>query len=172
MRLLICLSLTEFCALTARITINLVRRKQKKSLLHAVRGLGNLILDEGPETIAAFFAGLNGGGRCHCSVSGYFDKIQLVLKKYDILMVADEVICGFGRTGNMWGSQTLNIRPDLLTCAKLFHLTYLPISAVLISGEIYDICGVKVGNLVFQSRIHLFWTPCTCRCGSRNSKDL
>ena len=110
--------------------------------------LENLILDEGPETVAAFFAEpIMGAGGVIVPVSGYFDKIQLVLKKYDILMVADEVICGFGRTGNMWGSQTLNIRPDLLTCAKALSSSYLPISAVLISGTIYEAMRDKSGEL-------------------------
>ena len=55
----------------------------------------------------------------------YFEKIQAVLKKYDILFVADEVICGFGRTGNYWGSQTYDLKPDLLTCAKALSASYM-----------------------------------------------
>jgi len=66
------------------------------------------------------------------------EKIQVVLKKYDVLMIADEVICGFGRTGNMWGSQTFGIKPDILTCAKALSSAYLPISAVMITEEIYQ----------------------------------
>ena len=52
----------------------------------------------------------------------YFGKIQAVLKKHDVLLVADEVICGFGRTGEMWGSQTLGLAPDILTCAKALDI--------------------------------------------------
>ena len=52
----------------------------------------------------------------------YFAEIRAVLEKYDVLLVADEVICGFGRTGNMWGSQTMDVRPDMLTCAKAQYL--------------------------------------------------
>ena len=67
--------------------------------------LEKLILAEGPETVAAFFAEpVQGGGGAITPPDTYFDKIQPILKKYDILFVADEVICGFGRTGNMWGS--------------------------------------------------------------------
>jgi 4-aminobutyrate--pyruvate transaminase len=69
----------------------------------------------------------------------YFQKIQVVLDKYDILLVADEVICGFGRTGNMWGCNTYDIRPDMVTCAKQLSSGYLPISAVMISEKIYDV---------------------------------
>jgi 4-aminobutyrate--pyruvate transaminase len=69
---------------------------------------------------------------------GYFEKIQAVLKKYDVLFVADEVICGFWRTGNYWGSQTLNIQPDILTCAKALSSSYLPISAVMINDRVFQ----------------------------------
>jgi putative effector of murein hydrolase len=55
-----------------------------------------------------------------------------VLKKYDIWLVVDEVICGFGRTGNWWGSQTFGIKPDILTTAKALSSAYVPISAVLV----------------------------------------
>jgi 4-aminobutyrate---pyruvate transaminase len=69
----------------------------------------------------------------------YFDRVQPILKKYDILFVADEVICGFGRTGNMFGSQTYNLRPDIITVAKALSAGYQPISANLISSEIYEV---------------------------------
>ena len=69
----------------------------------------------------------------------YFDRIQPILKKYDILFVVDEVICGFGRTGNMFGSQTFNLQPDIITLAKALSAGYLPISANLVSNALYDI---------------------------------
>ena len=69
---------------------------------------------------------------------GYFDKIQAVLRKYDVLMVADEVICGFWRTGNYWGSQTLDIEPDILACAKALSASYLPISAVMVNDRVFQ----------------------------------
>ncbi len=98
-----------------------------------------LILREGPDTIAAFIAEpVMGAGGVIVPPRTYFDKIQVVLKKYDILMVADEVICGFGRTGNVWGSQTFGIRPDILTCAKQLSSAYLPISALMLSEPIYQ----------------------------------
>jgi len=68
----------------------------------------------------------------------YFEKVQAVLKKYDVLMIADEVICGFGRTGRMFGSETFNIKPDMITMAKALSSAYLPISATAISDEIYQ----------------------------------
>ena len=69
--------------------------------------------------MAAFWAEpVMGAGGAVLPPKGYFEKMQAVLKKYDILFVADEVICGFGRTGNMWGSQTYNLQPDMISCAK------------------------------------------------------
>jgi 4-aminobutyrate---pyruvate transaminase len=102
--------------------------------------LEKLILAEDPETIAAMFAEpIMGAGGVILPPKGYFPRIQAVLKKYGILLVADEVICGFGRTGNMWGSQTFDIHPDILTCAKALSSAYLPISAVMISEAIWDV---------------------------------
>ena len=81
--------------------------------------LEKLILAEGPETVAAMWAEpIMGAGGVILPPRGYFPKIQAVLRKYDVLLVADEVICGFWRTGNYWGSQTLDIEPDILVCAK------------------------------------------------------
>jgi len=100
--------------------------------------LEKLILAEDPETIVAMFAEpVMGAGGAIVPPAGYFPKIQAVLRKYGILLVADEVICGFGRTGNMWGSQTYGIEPDILTCAKALSSAYMPISAVLISEPVY-----------------------------------
>ena len=100
--------------------------------------LENLILAEGPDTVAALFAEpVMGAGGVIMPPTGYFAKIRTVLEKYDVLLVADEVICGFGRTGNMWGSQTMDVRPDMLTCAKALSSAYLPISAVMMSDKVY-----------------------------------
>jgi len=110
--------------------------------------LEQLILDEGPDTVAAFFAEpVMGAGGVIVPAATYFQKVQAVLKKYDVLMVADEVICGFGRTGNMWGCDTFGIQPDLLTCAKALSSSYLPISAVLVSDRLYDAVRDKSGEL-------------------------
>jgi 4-aminobutyrate--pyruvate transaminase len=98
-----------------------------------------LILAEGPETVAAMWAEpIMGAGGVILPPKGYFPKIQAVLRKYDVLLVADEVICGFFRTGNYWGSQTLDIQPDILTCAKALSAAYLPISAVMVNQRVFD----------------------------------
>jgi len=113
--------------------------------------LEKLILDEGPDTIAAFFAEpVQGAGGVIVPPAGYFEKVQAILKKYDILFVADEVICGFGRTGNIWGSTTFDLKPDMITMAKALSSAYLPISALMINDEVYQALAdnsAKIGML-------------------------
>jgi 4-aminobutyrate--pyruvate transaminase len=101
--------------------------------------LEQMILDEGPDTVAAFIAEpVMGAGGVIVPPKGYFDRIQPILAKYDILFIADEVICGFGRTGKMFGTETYNLRPDIMTVAKALSSAYLPIGAVLISDRVYQ----------------------------------
>jgi len=103
------------------------------------KSLEVLIEEEGPDTIAAFFAEpVMGAGGAILPPQDYFEKIQNVLHKYDILFVADEVICGFARTGEMWGCQTFGIRPDMLTSAKALSAAMQPISAVLLNERIHQ----------------------------------
>src|SRR4029453_19086459 len=102
--------------------------------------LEQLILHEGPDTVAAFFAEpVMGAGGVIVPPATYFDRIQPILRKYDILFVADEVICAFGRTGNMFGAQTFNLQPDIITLAKALSAGYQPISANLITSKLYDL---------------------------------
>ncbi|MBO0345736.1 aspartate aminotransferase family protein [Roseibium sp. CAU 1637] len=100
--------------------------------------LEDLILAEGPDTIAAFFGEpVIGAGGVVLPPEGYWEQIQPILKKYDILFVADEVICGFGRTGNMFGTETYNLQPDIMTLSKQLSSSYLPISALLVNEKVY-----------------------------------
>src|SRR5256885_3217728 len=111
--------------------------------------LERLILREGPDTVAAFFAEpVMGAGGVIVPPATYFDRIQPILKKYEILFVVDEVICGFGRTGNMFGTQTFNLQPDIITVAKALSAGYQPISASLMTNALYEILlaqGDKLG---------------------------
>ena len=101
--------------------------------------LEDLILAEGPETIAAFFAEpVMGAGGVVVPPAGYWEAVQPILKKYDILFVADEVICGFGRTGNMFGTETYNLQPDMMTLSKALSSSYQPISALLVNDTVYQ----------------------------------
>jgi 4-aminobutyrate--pyruvate transaminase len=102
--------------------------------------LERLILFEGADTVAAFIAEpVMGAGGVIVPPATYFEQVQRVLAKHDVLMIADEVICGFGRTGNMFGSQTYGIRPDILTCAKMMTSGYQPMSAMMVSPTIYGV---------------------------------
>ena len=101
--------------------------------------LDRLIVSEGPETVAAFFAEpLMGAGGVIVPPRTYFEKVQAVLRQHDVLLVADEVICGFGRTGNYWGTQTYGLQPDIITCAKALSAAYLPISAVMVTEPVFE----------------------------------
>lgn len=101
--------------------------------------LEGMILAEGPETIAAFIAEpLMGAGGVIIPPEGYFPKIQAVLDKYDIAMIADEVVCAFGRTGNMFGSETFDIRPDTISIAKQLTSAYIPLGAVTVNEDMYQ----------------------------------
>src|SRR5215471_1766340 len=102
--------------------------------------LEQLIIKEGgADQVAAMICEpVMGAGGVIAPPKGYYEKIQAVCRKYDMLFIADEVICGFGRTGNVWGSQTLNIQPDILTCAKALSASFLPISAVMVNDKVYQ----------------------------------
>lgn len=102
--------------------------------------LEQLILREGPETIAAFIAEpITGASGVIVPPAGYYEKVQAILNRYDILFWADEVITGFGRTGNDFGCTTMGIeRPALMTLAKQLSSAYMPISASVIRGDLYE----------------------------------
>ena len=102
--------------------------------------LDAMVEAEGPETVAAFIAEpVMGAGGVLPPPKGYFEAIQKVLDKHDMLMIADEVICGFGRTGNWWGSDTYNIKPDMMTLAKGLTSGYQPISCSVISDKVWEV---------------------------------
>ena len=101
--------------------------------------LNDLIESEGPETIAAFIAEpVPGAGGVLVPPAGYFEKIQAVLRRHRIFFIDDEVICGFGRTGQPFGAQTFGIEPTTMTLAKALSSAYLPISAVVIPEFMYE----------------------------------
>jgi len=108
--------------------------------LRAARALEEKILALGAENVAAFIGEpVQGAGGVFDPPANYWPEIQRICKKYDVLLVADEVICGFGRTGQWFGSQTFGIEPDLMSMAKGLSSGYLPISAVAMTGRIFDV---------------------------------
>lgn len=103
------------------------------------RELDKLITDAGSDTVGAFIAEpVQGSGGVVLPPEGYWAEIQNVLAKHDVLLIADEIICGFHRTGRPFGCNTYDIRPDIMTVAKQLSAGFIPISAVLISEEIYQ----------------------------------
>ncbi len=107
--------------------------------------LEELILAEGPDTVAAFIAEpMQAVGGVVVPPDGYFDAISEVLHRYDVLLIADEVVCGFGRTGNWFGTETYGMQPDLITLAKGITSAYVPLSACLVSEPIWKV--IEQGN--------------------------
>jgi adenosylmethionine-8-amino-7-oxononanoate aminotransferase len=104
-----------------------------------VANLETLILHENPDTIAAMIIEpITGASGVIVPPNGYYKKVQTILRKYDILIWVDEVITGFGRTGNDFGCTTMGIKPDLMTFAKQLSSAYYPISAAVIPGYMHD----------------------------------
>lgn len=112
-----------------------------------------LILQHGPETVGAFIAEpIMGAGGVITPPEGYFSEIQKITKKYDILFIADEVVCGYGRLGSWWGSDLYSIEPDMMTTAKALTSGYFPFSASFITEEIWDV--IKQGSAKYGSFAH------------------
>jgi len=102
--------------------------------------LEETILRERPDTVAAFIAEpVQGAGGVIIPPPGYFERVQAILKKYDVLLIADEVITGFGRLGEPFGTHAFNLQPDLLTVAKMLTSAYVPMSALYVSDAIYQV---------------------------------
>ncbi|WP_145111787.1 aspartate aminotransferase family protein [Cereibacter sediminicola] len=107
---------------------------------HCAARLEELILAEGPDTIAAFIGEpILGTGGIVPPPAGYWAAIQAVLKKYDILLVADEVVTGFGRLGTMFGSVHYGMEPDLITIAKGLTSAYAPLSGSIVSQRMWEV---------------------------------
>lgn len=104
------------------------------------RELEDLILEEGPETVAAFIGEpILGTGGIIPPPEGYWRRIQDVLKKYDVLLIADEVVTGFGRTGSMFGCDKYSINADIMTIAKGLTSAYAPLSGSIISDKVWSV---------------------------------
>lgn len=103
------------------------------------------ILEVGPENVAAFIGEpVQGAGGVIIPPANYWPQVEAICRKYGILMICDEVIAGFGRTGNMWGHETMGVKPDIIAMAKGLSSGYLPISAVAVSDEIVKV--MKTGG--------------------------
>ncbi len=106
------------------------------------------ILELGVDKVAAFIAEpLQGAGGVIIPPSTYWPEIQRICDKYEILLIADEVICGFGRTGNWFGSETFGIKPDFMPIAKGLSSGYLPIGGVLFSDRVSAVLKDEAGEI-------------------------
>lgn len=107
--------------------------------LWAANRIEEMIQFEGPETVAAvFLEPVQNSGGCFPPPPGYFQRVREICDKYDVLLVADEVITGFGRIGNWFASTTYGFQPDMITCAKGMTSGYSPIGATIVSDRIYE----------------------------------
>ena len=118
--------------------------------------LDALIVAEGPETVAAFIAEpIAGAGGVLVPPETYFQKIQSVLDRYDVLLIADEVITAFGRLGQWFGSDVFGIEPDLITVAKGLTSGYMPLSGCIVSERIWRVLVDGSDEWAVRSRLHV-----------------
>ena len=112
--------------------------------LQTARELEAVIAEHGAERIAAFIGEpIQGAGGVIIPPDTYWPEIQRICRKHDILLIADEVICGFGRTGNWFGSQTMGLEPDIMTVAKGLSSGYQPIGGSILSDRIADVIDAE-----------------------------
>jgi putrescine aminotransferase len=113
--------------------------------LACAKAVEDKILEVGPENVAAFIGEpFQGAGGVIIPPANYWPLVESIVRKYGILLVCDEVINGFGRTGKIWGHETVDVKPDMIAMAKGLSSGYLPISAVAVSKEIVDV--LKTGG--------------------------
>ncbi|WP_375229521.1 aspartate aminotransferase family protein [Roseobacter sp. S98] len=115
--------------------------------LKRAQELEEKIQELGEDSVAAFIAEpVQGAGGVVVAPDSYWPEIQRICDKYEILLIADEVICGFGRTGNWFGSQTMNIRPHIMTIAKGLSSGYQPIGGSIVCDEVAEVIGATEFN--------------------------
>ena len=137
--------------------------------LERARQLEAKIKEIGPDRVAAFIAEpVQGAGGVIVPPETYWPEIQRIVDKYGILLIADEVICGFGRTGNWFGSQTMGIKPDIMTVAKGLSSGYMPIGASIVSDEV----SAVLSNTEFNHGYTYSGHPVACAVALENLRIL
>jgi putrescine aminotransferase len=115
--------------------------------LHAAREVEKKILEVGPDNVAAFIGEpIQGAGGVIIPPKTYWPEVERICRKYGILIIADEVICGFGRTGRWWGHETFGFNPDIVVMAKGLSSGYLPIGAIAIAEHLIERFFAKGGE--------------------------
>ncbi len=139
--------------------------------LRAARALEERIEHLGPERVAAFIGEpIQGAGGVIVPPETYWPEIVRICRKYDILLVVDEVICGFGRTGKWFGSDYYGLEPDLMSIAKGLSSGYLPIGGVMLSDAVADVLIEKGGE--FQHGFTYSGHPACCAVAAANVRIL
>jgi putrescine aminotransferase len=132
--------------------------------LRVARELESKIDELGEENVAAFIAEpVQGAGGVIVPPDSYWPELQRICNERDILLIADEVICGFGRTGSWWGSQTFGLQPDLITFAKAVTNGYMPLGGVLVSDKVADVLMASGGE--FAHGLTYSGHPVSCAAG-------
>jgi L-2,4-diaminobutyrate transaminase len=131
--------------------------------------LEQLILAEGPETVAAFIAEpVQAAGGVIVPPENYFPAIQEVLRRHDVLLIADEVVCGFGRLGTWFGSERFGLEPDLITVAKGITSAYVPLSASIVSERVWRVLADEGGASTFSHGYTYTSHPLAAACAMAN----
>ena len=129
---------------------------------------------EGPETVAAVILEptIGGGGVFH-SPEGYLERVREICDRHGVLMIVDEVITGFGRTGKMFAFEHAGIRPDILTLAKGITSAYLPLAATVATGAVFDAFRSATDDTAKFAQVSTFGGhPCSCAAGLANLEIL
>jgi putrescine aminotransferase len=135
--------------------------------LRAAKAVEDAILEAGPENVAAFIGEpVMGAGGVKIPPRNYWSEIQRICRKYDVLLMLDEVITGYGRTGEWFAAQTYGIEPDTITTAKALTSGYLPLSALLVGDRIASTLVEKGGE--FYHGYTYSGHPVACAVGLRN----
>lgn len=137
--------------------------------LERARQLEEKILEIGPDKVGAFIAEpVQGAGGVIVAPDSYWPEVQRIVEKYGILLIADEVICGFGRTGNWFASQTLGLRPHIMTIAKGLSSGYQPIGGSLVCDEVAEV----IGSVEFNHGYTYSGHPVACAVALENLRLL
>jgi adenosylmethionine-8-amino-7-oxononanoate aminotransferase len=135
--------------------------------LWAANRVEEMILFEDPDTVAAFFfEPVQNSGGCFTAPKSYFKRIREICDKYDVLLVADETIDGFGRIGTMFASEFYDIEPDMLVCAKGITSAYAPLGALLLSERLFE--PFKDGKNIFAHGYTFAGHPVSCAVALEN----
>jgi adenosylmethionine-8-amino-7-oxononanoate aminotransferase len=140
---------------------------EEEFALWAADRVEEMILFEDPDTVAAFiFEPVQNSGGCFTAPKVYFDRVREICDKYDVLIVADETIDGFGRTGSMFASGLYDFEPDMLVCAKGMSSAYAPIGALLVAEKLFE--PFKSGTTLFPHGYTYGGHPVSCAVALEN----